>query len=73
MFVYQPTLNILELKEDKSTEYVNGCKSKRIHTYKCKSWYTGFLQSIKFSGYKMRIKFNQDPLTVEKIITQPKL
>ena len=31
VFVYQPTLNKLELKEDKGTDYAVGCKSKRVY------------------------------------------
>ena len=30
------------------------------------SHYIIFLHSIKLSGYKMRIKFNKDPLALEK-------
>ena len=34
MFVYQPKLNTLELKEYKGTEYVIGWASKGVHTSK---------------------------------------
>ena len=34
MFAYQPKFNMLELKEDKSTEYVIGWKSKEVYSTK---------------------------------------
>ena len=62
---YQPTLDILELKEYKVTDYVLSWKSKRVFNSKLKSLYTAFLHGIKLSGYKMGIKFDKDPLAVE--------
>ena len=32
MFVYQPTLDTLELKENKGTDYVIDWKSKEVYT-----------------------------------------
>ena len=60
MFVYQPTLDVLELKEDKGTDYVLCWKSKGVHASNLKPLYTAFLHSIKHSGYMARIKFNKD-------------
>ena len=57
MFVYQPTLNILELKEEKCTDYIIDWKSKGVYTSKLKPLDTAFLHSIKLSGYRIRIKF----------------
>ena len=34
MFIYQPTLDILQLKENKDIDYNVGWKSKRVCTYK---------------------------------------
>ena len=63
VFVYQPMLNTLELKKDKSTAYVFSWKSKRV--YNSKILYPALLHSIKLSGYKVKINFNTDPLAVE--------
>ena len=60
MFVYQTTLNTLELKKDKGTDYDLSWKSKGIHTSKCKPLYTAFGYSIKVSESKVKIKFNND-------------
>ena len=59
VFVYQPTLNMLELKKDKGNDYVLSCKSKGVYNSQLKPLYTTFLHSIKFSG----IKFDKDPLS----------
>ena len=53
IFVYQPTPNTLELKEDKSTDYVADWKLKEVYT--SKPLYTASLHSIKISGYIVRI------------------
>ena len=65
-FVYQPTLDTLELKKDKGTDYVLSWKSNGVYNSKLKPLYTAFLHSIKLSGYKMGIKFDKDPLAVEQ-------
>ena len=36
MFVYQSTLDTLELKKDKGTDYVLSCKSKGVNNSKLK-------------------------------------
>ena len=66
MLVYQATLDMLELKEDKGINYVLSWKSKGEYNSKLKPLYTAFLHSIKLSGYKMGIKFDKDPLAVEQ-------
>ena len=66
MFVYQPTLDTLESKKDKGTDYVLSWNSKGEYTSKLKPLYTAFLDSIKPSGYRMRIKCDREPLTVEQ-------
>ena len=63
MFVYQPTLDTLELKKDKSTDYVLSSKSKGVYASKIKQLYTTFLHSIKPYGYKARIKFDKRPFS----------
>ena len=45
MFVYQPTVNILELKEEKCTDYIIDWKSKGVYTSKLKPLDTAFLHS----------------------------
>ena len=49
------------------TDYVLSWKSDGQHNSKLKPLYTAFLHGIKLSGYKMRIKFQKDPLAVEQI------
>ena len=66
MFVCQPRLNTLELKEDNGTDYVLSCKSKGVYTSNLNPFYTAFLYSIKLSRYRMGIKFNKDHLAVEQ-------
>ena len=45
MFVYQPKLNVLELQENKYTEYVIGLKSKGVCTSKLTPLHTEFLHN----------------------------
>ena len=66
MFVYQPTLDTLELKKDKDTDYVLSWKSKGVYNSKLKPLYTAFLHSIRPSVYRMGIKFDKDLLAVEE-------
>ena len=66
MFVYQTTFDTLQLKKDKGTNYVLSWKSKRVYTSKHNPLYTVFLHNTKLSGYRMGIKFDKDPLAVEK-------
>ena len=47
-FVYQPTLDTLELKKDKGNDYVLSWESKGVYDSKHKSLYTAFLHSITF-------------------------
>ena len=46
MFVHQLTINTLELKKDKGTDYVLSWISKRVYTSKLKPLYTAFLHNI---------------------------
>ena len=69
MFVYQPTLDALKLKKVKSTDYFLSWNSKRVFWYILKPLYTAFLNSIKLSEYRIRIKFNKDPLAAKQKIT----
>ena len=62
-FVYQPTLDTLELKKDKGIDFVLR-KSNGVYNSKLNSLYTAFLHSMKLSAYKMRIKFDEDPLAI---------
>ena len=65
-FVYQPTLEMLESKKGKGTDYALSWKSKVVYNSKLKPLYTGFLSSIKISRYKMGIKFDKNSLVVEQ-------
>ena len=65
-FVYQPTLDALELKKDKVTDYVLSWKSKGVYNSKHNPLYTAFLHSIKLSEYRIGVKFDKDPLAVEQ-------
>ena len=65
-FVYQPTLDTLELKKDKGADYIHGWKSTGVHNSKLKPLYTAFLNSIKLSAHKMGIQCDKDPLAVEQ-------
>ena len=56
-FVYQPTLDTLELKKDKGNDYVLSWKSKGEYNSKLQPLYTAFLHSINISQYEMGIKF----------------
>ena len=66
VFVYQPTLDTLDLKKDKGTDYLLSWKSKGVYTSKFKPLYTAFLHSIKLSRHKVGIKFDKDPLVIEQ-------
>ena len=66
MFVYQSTLDTLELKKDKGTDYDLRWKSKGVHNSKLKPLYTAILHSIRPSVYRMGIKFDNDLLAVEQ-------
>ena len=66
MFVYQPILNTLELKEDKGTEYALGWKSKGLYTSKLTPLYTTFLQNVKRSGFKTEIQLNKRVLVAKQ-------
>ena len=65
-FIYQTTLDTLELKKDKGTDNVLSWKSKGLYTSKLKPLYTAFLHSIKLFGYRIGIKFDKDPLATTK-------
>ena len=65
-FVYQPTLDTLELKKDKGIDYILSWKSNGVYNSKLKSLYTAFLYSITHSGHKTRIKFDNDLLAVKQ-------
>ena len=66
MFVYQLTLDALEFKKNKYTDYLLSRKSNGVYNSKLKPLYTDFLHSIKVSGYKMGTQVGKDPLAVEQ-------
>ena len=57
MFVYQLTVNGLQLREDQGTEYGIGLKSDGVYTAKPKQYSTTFLNSIKLTVYRVRLQF----------------
>ena len=63
-FVYQPTLDTLELT--KVTDSVITCKSKGVFSSKLKPLFTVFFNSITLSEYKIGIKFDKDPLALDQ-------
>ena len=60
------TLDTLELKEDKGTNYVLSCKSNGVFNSKLRSLWTTSLNSIKLSEYRIGIKFDKYPLAIEQ-------
>ena len=48
------------------TSNVLGWISKGAYNSKFKPLYTAFLHSIKLYGYRIEIKFDEDPLAVEQ-------
>ena len=66
MFVYQPTLDTLELKKEKGTYYVLSWKSSGVYNSKLKPLYTASVHSLKHFGCQMGLNFNEDPLDVEQ-------
>ena len=65
-FVYQPKLDLLELKKDRGTDCVLSWKSNGVFDSNLKPLHTAFAHSIKLSRYRIGIKFDKDPLAVEK-------
>ena len=65
-FVYQSTLDSLEIKKDKGTDYVLSWKLKRVFNSKLKPLYASFLDSIKLSEYRIGVKFDKVPLAIEQ-------
>ena len=63
-FVYQPTLDPLELKKDKVTDYALSWKLKGVFNSKLKPFYTAFLNSIKFFEYRIGIKLGKNALVI---------
>ena len=52
-FVYQPTLDTLQLKKAKALIMFLSWKTKEVYNSKLKSLYTVFLHSIKFSNLEI--------------------
>ena len=58
MFVYQPTLNTLQIKYEKTTGNVISWKSKGVYTTHLKSLHGVFFASIKIWYKKKQPKFS---------------
>ena len=54
-YVYQTTLDMLEFKKEKCTDYVLSWKSNGVFNSKLKPSYTAILHSIKLSEYRIGI------------------
>ena len=65
-FFYQPTLDALELKKDKGSDYLLSWISNRVFNSKLKSLCTTFLNNIKLPEYRIGIKFDKDSLALEQ-------
>ena len=65
-FVYQPTLDALELKKGKDADYVLSWKPKGAFNSKLKPLYNALVHGIKGSEYRIGIKFDKDFLAVEQ-------
>ena len=52
MFIYQPTFNVLGLK-NKSTEYIISWKSKGAYNSKRKALHGAFLHNLKYFWNKI--------------------
>ena len=66
LFINQHLIRMLELKKGKGIDYILNWKSNGVYNSKLKPCQTPFLDSIKLSGHKMKIKFDKDPLDVEQ-------
>ena len=64
MFVYQPTLNLLELNSDKSYEYVISWKTKGLNNFELIALVETFLLKIKCFVNRVGTQFNNPPLVV---------
>ena len=65
-FFDQPTLDALELKKDKGTDYILSSKSKGAFNSKLKPLYTAFLHNTKLCECGIGIRFDKDPLDTEQ-------
>ena len=65
-FVYQSKISMLELKKEKGTEYITGCKSKGVYNSKLKASHGAFLTNVRYFGNKTGIQFNSTPLIIEQ-------
>ena len=58
MFVYQPTLDTLELQKEKGNGYVLSWKSKGLYPFELEPLYTAFLHSLKFDKKPLAVVQN---------------
>ena len=65
VFAHQPTFKVLELKNDKGTEYIISWKSNRWYNSKLKTLHGAFLSNAKYFGKKIGIQFNNTTLGIE--------
>ena len=65
MFLYQPTFNVLEFKNSKSTEYIISCKSKGIFNSKLITLYGAFFY-VTENILKIGIQFNSTSSVIKQ-------
>ena len=72
-FVYQPTVDTLELKKDKGTDYVLSWKSNGVYNSKHKSLYTASYIGIKFDKHPLAVEQNNLIIFQKSFNNLPKL
>ena len=66
MFVYQPTLETLKIKYEKTSENVTSWKSKGVYNSNLKPLHGALLPQLKYAEKKISVNLNKSPLVVEK-------
>ena len=66
MFVYQPTLNTLQIKYEKTSENAISWKSKEIYTTNAKPLHGAFLPQLRYDARKICVNLTKSPLVAEQ-------
>ena len=66
MFVYQPTLETLKIKYEKTSENVTSWKSKGVYNSNLKPLHGALLPHWKYAEKKISVNLNKSPLVVQK-------
>ena len=54
------------MKKEKGSDYILSWKSNGVYNSQLKPLYTAFLHTIKFSEYRIALKFDKETLAVEQ-------